>query len=250
MGGVVMERAVELRYEDNIAVVQLKVNTFTENFSRDIMSVYAEIKENKDVKAVIVHGYDTYFSCGGSKEELKKLTANTDLISFDDLRFYRLQLDCELPTISAMHGHGLGGGLAFGCFGDIVLMSESSMYGTNFMRYGFTPGMGATYIVPKKLGYSLGNEMLFSANYYFGRDLKTRGVGVRVLPASDVIPAALSIAKDLAQKPLTSLKLLKKHLAEPIRKELETVIEQEKAMHRITMKLPEVQDLIERNFSS
>jgi polyketide biosynthesis enoyl-CoA hydratase PksI len=141
-----VSKAVTLRYENNIAIVQLLANTFTKQFCIDIESVFTEIREQVGVKVVLVHGHDTYFSCGGSKEELEELINNVGKASFDDLKFYRFLLDCELPTISAMQGHALGGGLAFGCYGDILLMSEKSMYGTNFMKYGFTPGMGGSHV--------------------------------------------------------------------------------------------------------
>lgn len=36
-----------------------------------------------------------------------------------------------------------------GLFADIVILSRESVYTANFMKYGFTPGMGATFIVPK-----------------------------------------------------------------------------------------------------
>jgi hypothetical protein len=95
---------------------------------------------------------------------------------------------------------------------------------------------------------ALGSEMLFRAHYYFGHQLKTRGVNVQILPSNEVISEGMRIAKELAEKPLASLKLLKRHLAEPIRKDLITIIEQEKSMHEISMKLPEVKELVENNF--
>ncbi len=50
------------------------------------------------------------------------------------------------------------------------------------MKYGFTPGMGATYIVPEKLGIVLGEEMLFTAANFSGAALEKRGVPFEVLP--------------------------------------------------------------------
>ena len=55
---------------------------------------------------------------------------------------------------------------------------------TNFMKYGFTPGMGATYVVPKKLGFSLGEELLISARTYRGRNLRSEVLRFPCLPAS------------------------------------------------------------------
>ena len=82
--------------------------------------------------------------------------------------------------ISAMQGHALGGGLAFGCFADIIVMGVECIYSANFMKYGFTPGMGATYIIPRKFGEVLGTEMLLTAKNYYGSELKERGASAKI----------------------------------------------------------------------
>lgn len=221
-------------------------NTFSKALIAGLMTAFAQIRENPTLKVVIVHGYDNYFCCGGTQEELIGIYEGK--INFSDLPIFRLLLDCELPTISAMQGHALGGGLAFGCYADLIVMAEESLYSANFMKYGFTPGMGATYILPHKFGALLGGEMLFSANSYHGGALRERGIAARVVKKKDVIPTALTLARDLANKPLLSLKLLKAHLTQRIQAELPAIIEQELAMHALSFAQPEVRERIETLF--
>lgn len=219
-------------------------NTFSQQLINGLMKAFSTL--HPDTKVVVIHGYENYFLCGGTQDELLKLCEGK--ITFADLNFYRLLLDCEVPTIVAMQGHTLGGGLAFGCYGDLLVMAEECLYSTNFMRYGFTPGMGSTYIVPKKFGEVIGNEMLYGAKNYHGGELKQRGLNTIIVKKQEVISTALALAKELTDKPLISLKLLKKHLSAKIKSELPRVIEQELAMHEITFKLPEVKERIKRLF--
>lgn len=244
-----MSKVVTLDYpEAAIAEVTLKDHTYHNTFSPELMegliSVFSSL--HPETKVVVIHGYDNYFCCGGTKDELIELTEGTK--TFLDLAFYRLLLDCEIPTIAAMQGHAIGGGLAFGCYADLIVMSEESLYSTNFMKYGFTPGMGATYIIPKKLGEALGHEMLYTALNYHGKELKQRGALVKIVKRNDVIPTAFSIARDIADKPLISLKLLKKHFTEKIKTELPIIIDKELAMHAKTFILPEVKERINKSF--
>ena len=118
------------------------------------------------------------------------------------------------------------------------------------MKYGFTPGMGSTYIVPRKFGPVLGREMLFSAKNYHGEQLKERGVSAHVVSKKEVINTAITLAKELADKPLTSLKLLKETLAEKIREELPKAIDRELAMHDVSFAQPEVRERIEALFGN
>lgn len=221
-------------------------NTFSKALVQGLMTTFAQISEDPTVKVVVLHGYDNYFCCGGTQEELIHFYEGK--MKFSDLPIYRLLLDCAVPTISAMQGHALGGGLAFGCFADLMVMAEESMYSANFMKYGFTPGMGATYILPYKLGALLGGEMLLSANHYHGGVLRARGIAAKVVKKHEVIPTAMALARDLANKPLVSLKLLKAHLTQQIKRELPAYIEQELAMHAISFAQPEVKERIETLF--
>lgn len=242
---------VDLTYpEAGIALVAMQEraerNTFTKTLIDGLLTAFAEIHANPVVKVVVLHGYDNYFCCGGTQAEL--IGIYDGKINFSDLPIYRLLLDCEVPTISAMQGHALGGGLAFGCYADLLVMAEESLYSANFMKYGFTPGMGATYILPQKFGALLGAELLFSANSYHGGALRERGIAARVVKKKEVIATALTLAHDLADKPLVSLKLLKAHLTQRIKAELPAIIEQELAMHTVSFAQPEVRERIETLF--
>ncbi|MCX6048539.1 MAG: polyketide synthase [Chloroflexi bacterium] len=242
---------VNLTYpETGIALVAMQDrsahNTFSKALVEGLMTTFAQISANPTVKVVVLHGYDNYFCCGGTQEELIHFYEGK--MKFSDLPIYRLLLDCAVPTISAMQGHALGGGLAFGCFADLLVMAEESMYSANFMKYGFTPGMGATYILPHKFGALLGGEMLLSANHYHGGALRERGISAKVVKKKEVIPTALTLARDLANKSLVSLKLLKAHLTQRIKSELPSFIEQELAMHAVSFAQPEVKERIETLF--
>ena len=221
-------------------------NTFTERLIHGIIDAFEKIKENTTYKVVILNGFDNYFSCGGTKEELFKIYRKE--ISFNDLNFFSLPLFCEIPVITAMQGHGIGGGFVFGCYGDFIILGKENIYTTNFMKYGFTPGMGGTYIVPLRFGQTIGHELLYTAENYRGGQLQERGIQQRVVPKAQVLPEAISLAQALAEKPRLSLVTLKTHLTKDIKAAIPSVIEQELEMHNITFHQPEVKRRIETLF--
>jgi polyketide biosynthesis enoyl-CoA hydratase PksI len=240
------------RPESGIGVVIMEDrasrNTFSREFVEDIRSVFAEIAGDNSLRTIVIHGYDSYFCCGGTKDEL--LTITEGKLQFTDSRFFDLLLECELPVIAAMQGHALGGGLAFGAFADMLVLAEEAIYSANFMRYGFTPGMGASYIIPHKFGELLGAEMLYTALGYHGGELRQRGISARVVAREKVIATAMGMARELADKPRVALVELKRHLASPLREALTKVVERELAMHRITFANPEVRGRIETMFGN
>jgi polyketide biosynthesis enoyl-CoA hydratase PksI len=221
-------------------------NTFSVQLIGALLDAFQRIKSNSGYRTVVLTGYDSYFCSGGTQESLTMLHEGKG--KFSDSNLYSLALECEIPVIAAMQGHGIGGGFVFGMFADFIVLSRESIYTTNFMKYGFTPGMGATYVLPKKLGISLAQEMLTSARTFRGEELAKRGVPFPVLPRTEVLQYAHQLARDIADKPRMSLITLKSHLVREIRQQLPAVIEQEVAMHDITFHQPEVKERIERLF--
>lgn len=221
-------------------------NTFSAALIEGLKSVFKKINESGHYKVVIINGYENYFCCGGTKEELKSIYKGE--LKFTDLDFFTILLECKLPVIAAMQGHALGGGFVFGLYGDFVILGNENVYATNFMKYGFTPGMGGTFLVPYKLGNILGAELLFTAENYRGIDLKDRGVQLKVVAKSEVIEEAFKLARSLADKPRNSLIVLKEHMTNEVKLKLNEAIQKELVLHEKTFHSPEVASRIEALF--
>ena len=213
-------------------------NTFSRELMEGILWACKTAEEDLRVRVLVVAGLPDLFCAGGSKDELLRFASGAGRFDEDD--FFRAFLRTPVPVISAMQGHAIGGGLVFGFYADVVVMADRSIYAANFMRYGFTPGMGATYLLPAKLGSMLGTEMLLSGRNYRGADLARRGATARIVPHGDVMKVALELARDMAQAPRASLTLLKRELAEPVLAASTRAIEHEVKMHETSFRLPEV----------
>ncbi len=193
---------------------------------------FAYIAATPACKAVVLTGYDTYFCSGGTKDALRAIQEGS--VIFTDDRTFRLPLDCTVPVIAAMQGHGIGAGLSLGLYCDFPLLSEESHYVSPYMGYGFTPGVGATLIVPERFGQDLARETLLTACEYEGCAVQARGVPLAVLERKQVRDAAMSLARRLARQPKSGLALMKSYLNQSLRDRLDTICEQEVAMHAAT----------------
>lgn len=222
-------------------------NMFTNELQAGLRNAFEEIERNDAIKVVVVTGYDNIFCMGGTREQLENISRGKKRCSDTDFAYLGL-LQCKIPVISAMQGHAAGGGFVFGMFADIIVLAEQGTYSTNFTQYGFTPGVGCTYILKEKLGEALANEMMYSAQMYTGKQLKERGVNVLVVKDDSVVAEALSIAKNIAQKPAATLRTLKNELASRTLKILPSIIESEINMHNTVFAQIDVAENIERYF--
>lgn len=247
------EEVVKLIYsKPDIALIVMQdtknKNTFTKQLISGLVDKFTEAENNEKCKVILLTGYGNYFASGGTKEDLIHISEGK--IAFTDAgtsrNMYSLPLDCKIPVIAAMQGHAIGGGLALGLFADFVLLGRESVYQASFMKYGFTPGFGATCIFPEKLGIALAEEFLLAAKTFRGEELSKRGVPFPVYPRNEVLEQAMALAEVLAEKPRESLILLKSHLVDGIRKKLPGIIEKELEMHDKTFHNAEVIERIQK----
>ncbi|MER5948444.1 beta-ketoacyl synthase N-terminal-like domain-containing protein [Streptomyces sp. NPDC001904] len=237
--------------EPGIALVVMEdrthKNTFTPALVSGLSRAFAEIDADERARVVVLTGYDSYFASGGTKEGL--LAIQEGRVKFTDLGVYHLPLDCRLPVVAAMQGHGIGAGWSMGMFCDFTVFSSESYYTSNYMKYGFTPGAGATLVFPDRFGGPLAREILFAGRKYRGSELAQRGAPFPVVPRSEVRETALELARELAQAPRDSLIGLKSLLAGSVRDRVAGTLERELGMHERTfVNRPEVRDRIQAQF--
>src|SRR5204862_1548584 len=100
--------------------------------------------------------------------------------------------------------------------------------------FGFTPGAGATFILPEKIGYDLAKETLLIAQEISGSELKDRGLQMPVMPRQQVFPTAMTLAKQIAKNTRGQLIAIKHQLTQHLHNQLEETYQLEVAMHEET----------------
>ncbi len=203
-----------------------------------LSAAVAQIAADEGVRVVVVEGGRRKFSSGASRETLLQADARKAVRDFC-AEVPRLLLSIPVPTIAAMAGHGVGGGLILGLWCDMVVLAEESLYGANFIQLGFTPGMGSTAILPEVLGPVLAQEVLFSGRMFKGRELAAAGIPVPILPREEVADRVMTMAREIAAAPRDAVVLLKGTLSTDRKNRLEDALVEEQRMHEILFANPE-----------
>ena len=229
---------VSLSVQDGVALLRMcdedHKNAFTHSFVTAFRQRLKEIEEDKGINVVVLTNSGSYFCSGADSALLEGLRARER--SFTELAcFFRGILECPVPVIHAVAGHAFGGGFAFSLYGDFVFLGKGSYYSANFLKLGFTPGMGATLILPEKLGAGPASRMLFTGEILSGAQLVELGALVRVVDNKEVLPLSLHLASQLAEKPRAALTTLKKQLTRSLLSKLDLVIEEELKGHELTL---------------
>lgn len=106
---------------------------------------------------------------------------------------------CPKPVIAAINGHALGGGceLALAC--DIRLAADTARLGQPEVKLGVIPGFGGTQRLPRLIGRGRAKELIFTGRVVTAQEALAIGLVDRVVPAAELLAAALSLADEIAQ---------------------------------------------------
>ncbi|OZH51287.1 hypothetical protein AFK68_32080 [Hydrocoleum sp. CS-953] len=223
---------------------EANLNTLSTGIREGLSKCFGAVAQNKSYKVVILTGNGNYFCAGAGISYLRKrIRGEAGVIDLSGS-----MLDCEIPIISAMQGHSLGGGFLMGLYADFLVLSQESIYTINFMEYGFTPVGATSLILREKFGAALAQEMMYTGKRYRGQELAKRGIPFPVVPKQDVLNHAQRLAQEIAKKPRLSIVSLKELLTSEIRKKIPEVMEKELETHYVTFNQPEVASRIKKVF--
>jgi enoyl-CoA hydratase/carnithine racemase len=155
-----------------------------------------------DVRAVVVTGAgERAFSAGSHVGEFESQRGPNGrerhaLESGIADRLARL----PMPTIAAIEGNALGGGLELALCCDIRVASERAQLGLPEVRLAVTPGAGGTQRLPRVVGQARAREMILTGRILSAEEAERIGLVTQVVPAGQALAAAHAIAAEIATR--------------------------------------------------
>nr|KAF6381790.1 enoyl-CoA hydratase domain containing 2 [Pipistrellus kuhlii] len=104
------------------------------------------------------------------------------------------------PTIAAMDGYALGGGLELALACDLRVAASSAVMGLIETTRGLLPGAGGTQRLPRCLGVALAKELIFTGRRLSGTQAQALGLVNHAVAQNEEGSAAYLRARELAQE--------------------------------------------------
>jgi len=200
-----------------------RLNAMTRAMGESFRERIGHLAQDESIRALVLTGEGRAFSAGG---DLDMLQAQADRgvaapgIAWRGIRdemstFYRLFLsirDMPCPTLAAINGHAIGAGFCVALACDFRYVAAEAKLGLNFTRIGVHPGMGATWTLPRLVGPALASELLFTSRTIDGEEAFRIGLANRVLARDEVLTAATSTAREIAQNAPLAVRATKRAL--------------------------------------
>jgi len=162
---------------------------------------------NDDVRVVVFTGKGNNFCIGGDLStgaDTFDQVAGGRATDIDNHResggamAYRI-FSCKKPVIAAINGHAVGVGMSLTIPCDIRVSAEGSKLGMIFSRRGIIPDGGATWLLSRIVGVSRALDWCVTGRYILSDEAESSGFSHHVLPKEEVLPKAMSLARDIAE---------------------------------------------------
>jgi enoyl-CoA hydratase/carnithine racemase len=178
------------------------LNLIGEALIADLIKAISEVEESAGLRAVLLRGEGDVFSAGANVTLFAGLGAEQMRPLVDS--FLRLGDRIEalpFPTLAAVHGTCMAGGLELALFCDLIWAAEGTMLGLPETTLGIVPLAGGVERVAARAGLGRARTIALTGGLHKAEDFAAWGVIDRVLPAADLHQKAERFAQRLADGP-------------------------------------------------
>lgn len=212
-----MER-MSLDIDDGVAVLKFNhpevLNAVGTTMLEDFATAVDTIKQpDSGVRALLLTGEGRAFCAGANLQDDRrdrnaKGSGSVLRTGYHPLLFSLRGL--EIPFVTAVNGAAAGVGMSFAMMGDIVCASEQGYFMQAFARIGLVPDGGATFMLPRMVGWGRAMELSLLAERLPAAKAHEWGLVNRLYADNDaLLDGAMDVARGLARGP-RSLALIRK----------------------------------------
>jgi enoyl-CoA hydratase len=195
---------------DGVGLVRLNTarNVLTGPLMGELMTALEVMDADNAMRCMIITGNKRLFAVGADITEMAQATPVELLNKAFIARWERLR-QVRKPVIAAVSGYALGGGceLALSC--DMIVASDSAVFGQPEINLGVIPGAGGTQRLTRTLGKALAMEMVLNDRRLTAQEAERFGLVNRVAPVDTYLDEAIRLAAQVAARAPIAIRLAK-----------------------------------------
>jgi enoyl-CoA hydratase len=198
--------------EDHTGIIELNrpeaLNALNDSLLGELADAMKLFLQNNKVRCIIITGSEKAFSAGADLKEMVSRKSGDMLDRFTSSIFGLLRQSPK-PTIAAVSGYCFAGGceLALAC--DMIVASETAMFGQPEINVGIIPGAGGTQRWTRIVGKARAMEIMLTGAPIDVRKALEWGIVNRVVPIEDLLNEAKQLAATIATKPSLAARMAK-----------------------------------------
>jgi len=212
--------------KEKVGIVKMNrpdvLNALNTETLQELDKAFSHLGKSDQVRVIIITGEGKAFVAGADIAEMKDMSSEQagEFSKFGQGIFNKIA-KTEKPVIAAVNGFALGGGceLALAC--DIRIASDKAKLGQPEVSLGVLPGFAGTQRLSRLVGAAKAKEMIFTGDMIDAQTAHSLGLVNQVVSADQLMDVCMEMAKKIASKGPTAIKLAKRVINEGIQERLE-----------------------------
>jgi len=207
-------RMISLAQDGPLAIVTLTnppLNVLHPQMVAELDVCFSDLAADPQVVVAIITGQGERAFCAGFDiQEFPKMMApggaealarqlHTSLLKIDHL---------GKPTIAAINGLALGGGLELALTCDLRLVAVNAQLGQPEIKLGLFPGAGGTQRLPRLVGEAKAKELMYIGDPISAEEAYRIGLANRLVPAGEALTAARQMGQTIASRAGVALRYI------------------------------------------
>ena len=184
------------------------LNALNSPLMDETMRAMTTFNADADIGAMIITGNDKAFAAGADIKEMDGKTPIDMLMGMslaDRFDFGQI----SKPIIAAVSGYVLGGGCEIAMSCDMVVASETALFGQPEINLGILPGAGGTQRLTRAVGKALAMEIMLTDRRLSAQEALHFGLVNQVAPLDQYMDLAIKIAGKVAGRSQVAIRLTK-----------------------------------------
>jgi 2-(1,2-epoxy-1,2-dihydrophenyl)acetyl-CoA isomerase len=209
-------------------------NALTVDLKNSLVDALERAASDPDVRAVVLAGTGKAFCVGQDLGEHAQALREEAARAFDTVQDHYNPIVRSLatrpnPVVAAINGAAVGAGLGFALACDLRVAAEGASFATAFAAIGLTADSGLSTSLVRALGSARASELMLLGESFDAAQALDWGLVRAVVPADQVLPTALELARRLAEGPTAAYAEIKEALALGAEASWETALQAEGA---------------------
>tara|TARA_B100000902_G_scaffold356330_1_gene369907 strand:- start:6753 stop:7526 length:774 start_codon:yes stop_codon:yes gene_type:complete len=214
---------IKLQKKDRIGTIILNrpdvLNAFSEQLIWDLQEATKNLKEDNDIRVVVITGAGKGFTAGADLSETNtSWTSVKDSLFRGFLPIFENIMQMPKPVIGSINGPaaGIGAAIAMAC--DLRIMSEESYILSVFSNIAVVPDGGLSWFLTRYMGYTKAFEYAIEAKKITADECLHFGIANKKVPSEALESDTIAWAKKLAKRAPQSLSNTKKIMRNALEK--------------------------------
>jgi enoyl-CoA hydratase/carnithine racemase len=224
--------------ELHVALLQLNRpearNALSPEMMEEIAAELERLDPNPEVRCIVIAGSDEVFAAGADIRAMSERSF-AEALRHPAVSFWRRVAAIKTPLVAAVSGYALGGGceLALAC--DMIVASDTALFGQPEITLGIIPGGGGSQRLTRVLGKQRAMEYVLTGRRFDAGMAMQWGLVNQVVGKNRWLTEAVELARTVAERPPIAARLAKQAVLAAEESGLSAGLEHERRLYELAM---------------